>query len=96
MSHHERLHVRKLYHQTGAKSKPSLEETNRWLETFVFDPSYFVQLEIHYDEAGGGAVFKLEHDGESVWLCLYNTHNGCYSHGFDFSANNVKLQTGYL
>ena len=55
-------------------------------DKYNFDKSFFVQKEHEDLDDGKYAMFKLDRDcDESIYLYLFNVHNGYYSHGFTFS-----------
>jgi hypothetical protein len=51
------------------------------LEPYFFD-SYFAKFGCSMGTDGGMAFFRLRANEETLYLCLYNHHNGYYSHGF--------------
>lgn len=62
---------------------------------YIFDIE-FLKEEDDGDETGV-VIFKLKKDKESdLYLHLFNVHNGYYSHGFEFSTNEVIIKKGYL
>ncbi len=64
---------------------------------FNFDTSFFEdKLPGFYTEEGGVALFKLIKGDETMFLTLYNVHNGYYGHGFEMCVNNEKLRYGCL
>ena len=43
------------------------------------------------------AIFRLfNREGDEKYLHLYNAHNGCYSHGFEFCDRELELEEGYI
>ena len=75
------------------------EDVNNQLDEFDaegynFVKDYFKNLdgEREYAEAGGVAQFKLVNgQGEELYLCLYNFHNGYYGHGFTFEIKDGEV-----
>lgn len=62
---------------------------------YNFDRDFFKELDFNLD--GGGAVaFKLNGPEGPIYLTLYNSHNGYYSHGFTMTHNGITLQSDYL
>jgi hypothetical protein len=79
-------------------SKELLQELD-W-ENWVFDASFFyTNTEGIVLESGGIAVFRLRRKDdrrETMYLHIFNCHNGYYGHGFELKdRDNVKFQ-GYL
>jgi len=79
------------------------EQPKDGLEEYVFDKQYFVSVEPARNEWGscldsGGMVrFKMIADGKpDLFLHIYNSHNGYYSHGFDFKEGKTIIQSGNI
>src|SRR5271169_783491 len=53
------------------------------LESYVFDPQFFQQL---CEDDTAIALFKLIHGEKVLYLGLYNSHEGYYSHGFQIQV----------
>ena len=73
------------------------EISEKTLDEYNFDPTYF--LDGYDDERGGGGFvqFKTIHETlPDVYLILYNFHNGYYSHGFIMSGVNEIFAKGSL
>lgn len=77
------------------------------LEDYVFDPDYFVDVVPKQEgsdyykysclEDGGMVRFRLIcQDKCDLYLHLYNSHNGYYSHGFEFKVDNITKQEGSI
>jgi hypothetical protein len=77
------------------------------LDNFRFDPSFFQCVGAIDDDSPGAssqvAVFRIVNDdndkndkSESLYIHLFNTHNGYYSHGFSFKQEDNKIQSGEL
>lgn len=74
------------------------------LDDYVFDPSYHIRQCCERYEDDAEAVFMLinhNHDETSklprvVYLHIYNSHNGYYSHGFEFCNGETVLFDGSL
>jgi len=71
-------------------------DLNDDLEPYVFDREYF--QEDSWGEENSFVTFRLVAPGlPDLFLTLYNTHNGYYSHGFEFKdANGAIIQHGRL
>ena len=67
------------------------------LEGYNFDRNFIKDLPHpeHY-ENGGAKCFRLENNGEEVYLTIYNYHNGYYSHGFEFVDDEEIIEEGRL
>jgi hypothetical protein len=76
----------------------SIEEVNKALEDWVFDPTYFKEdreEKSMYDEKNK-AIFRLVKEDQELFLYLFNNHNGYYSHGFKMFKEGVTLHNGWL
>jgi len=68
------------------------------LETYVFDISYFAKFP-GPGEDGARVFFCLLNGTDILYLCLYNHHNGYYSHGFsmrDGGENGTPILEGRI
>lgn len=81
------------YHFT--ESVPSdIEVAIPDLENYKFDTEFF--QEVSDEGSRYEAYFKIT-DGTNVrFLCIYNSHNGYYSHGFSFSNKEKVIREGAL
>jgi hypothetical protein len=67
------------------------------LREWTFDTAFFDEL-----SNGDGyvqenvAVFRLVNEDNELFLHLYNSHNGYYGHGFDFSIDGKIIHTGVI
>ena len=70
---------------------------NQSLKEWTFDTAFFDRLsnEKNYEDEYM-AVFRLVNGDNELFLHLYNSHNGYYSHGFDFSKDGTIIHTGSL
>ncbi len=77
-----------------------IEENEATIDTegFNFDPEFFQTLELNQElhDEGGIAIFRLTKGAEEIFLALYNSHNGYYSHGFDMTVGGIKIHDGSL
>lgn len=76
-----------------------LNEDDLDLTDYIFDVNYFEDLynldieDKGYLYEGGQVFFRMIADNKpDLYLTLYNSHNGYYSHGF---KTNVNGETGY-
>jgi len=70
---------------------------NQSLKEWTFDTAFFDRLS--YEKAYNDeniAVFRLVNGDNELFLHLYNSHNGYYSHGFEFSQDDKVLHVGSL
>ena len=74
-----------------------LPHINTVLEGWVFDENFFETIASHneYEERNIG-VFRLVQGDQSMYLHLYNQHNGYYSHGFSMMRGDEYLHEGHL
>jgi hypothetical protein len=65
---------------------------------FQFDTRYFYcdSKPDWYLDKGGIAVFKLKKEDEVIYLTLWNSHNGYYSHGFEMIDDELTVREGRL
>jgi hypothetical protein len=67
------------------------------LNDYVFDLTYFVEIENENLDEGGMVRFKLIcKDKPDLFLHLYNIHNGYYGHGFEAKIQDKLWKTGSL
>ena len=65
-------------------------------EGFQFDTNYFTEDVPIDTDCGGAAVFRLEKEGEEIFLMIWNIHNGYYGHGFKMAQGDWLIQDGAL
>lgn len=77
---------------------PQKDSIETGLEDYVFDRGYFVEVEDTSQlDCGGMVRFRLVARGKpSLYLHLYNIHNGYYSHGFKYSQGKTVFKEGHL
>jgi hypothetical protein len=65
---------------------------------FNFDTKFFRSETPadEYFEDGGMVTFRLTKGDEEIFLTLYNSHNGYYSHGFEMEVGGEKIHDGSL
>lgn len=85
-----------LHRDRCAKINPAgAEEPD--LTTFRFDPDFFEDvLECTGLDEGGMVRFRLTDGTETLYLHLYNCHNGYYGHGFTMEIGGKVMQQGTL
>lgn len=67
------------------------------LEEYVFDTEYREELQhLAFLDAGSAVVFRLVQGSTELFLCLYNSHNGYYSHGFTVEKDCKEVFSGRL
>lgn len=68
------------------------------LEDFCFDPSFIKHCK-NPQKSGdpdNSVVFKLLNGSRSIYLTLFNSHNGYYGHGFEMEIGGETLHEGCL
>ena len=87
------------------KEPEPLNVSEEFLKPYRFDPAWFRQLENVSGEGqysapledGGAVAFKLTAEGQpDLFLILYNSHNGYYSHGFEMNVGGIVTHNGSL
>jgi len=64
---------------------------------FNFDTTYFKEVtEENQFDRGGLVRFKLTRGEKSLYLHLYNCHNGYYGHGFEAEIGGIKWRKGII
>ena len=79
--------------------QPSLKIANQDLRRWIFDPSWYDQIEAYDPDEGTSngtiAVFKILNETTSMYqekyLHIYNRQDGGYSRHFDFSDKQDEL-----
>ena len=78
----------------------SYHHSEEELESYTFDVSFVTAVIDKEDEDENKeavAVFKLVSDGKNdLFLHLYNSHSGWYSHGFEMKKEDTVIASGYL
>jgi hypothetical protein len=69
---------------------------NPEVEEYVFDTTYFKQIQPDELDKGEMVIFKLINMDKVLYLHLYNAHNGYYGHGFDAKIGDTSWQDGCL
>lgn len=64
---------------------------------YRFVPDFIQDVDSGDLDEGGMVAFKLVADGKpDLYLHLYNSHNGYYSHGFTVSVGGQVIKDDYL
>jgi len=84
-----------------SKMKPKKIEESKELnfDNFVFDKDFFEENVLDQDEVedGGSALFRLVgKNNEEAYLCIFNSHNGYYGHGFEMKISGEEVRSGTL
>lgn len=67
------------------------------LKNYIFDVDFFEQEEnCSQLDAGQMVRFKLTNGKEELFLHLYNSHNGYYSHGFEFKNGDEIIREDFI
>lgn len=73
----------------------TLSETE--LKDYHFVPEFY---ESNWTSENGNeqeGIFKMINSaGETIYLTIFNYHNGYYAHGFEMLENGVEIRSGYL
>jgi len=78
--------------QFGYELNPELEN----YDGYNFDTSYCESVDYNNEEDTAAIQFKLVKDNKSIFLTLYNCHNGYYAHGFEMKKEGKTLHAGSL
>lgn len=65
---------------------------------YNFDPYYFTRVEGsgEFDE-GGMIIFRVYNGVKYLYIHIYNSHNGYYSHGFEYQLDKeTEVKSGSL
>ena len=84
---------------TEADSRDEADPAPSLLEPYRFDPDYFKELPdtARNLDSGGCVAFRLlAPDKPPLYLVLFNSHNGYYSHGFTVKVNGQQTREGSL
>lgn len=65
------------------------------LDDFNFDTTYFEEFSDSYD-GGSNAIFKLVSKDKTLYLLIYNHHNGYYGHGWNLDIGGLNSKRGIL
>ena len=73
-------------------------DCNEDLEGYVFDSSFFKEVEGMDFYEGGMAIFRIvnEESKKEKFIHIFNCQNGYYGHGFEFTINEEMVQNGCL
>ena len=66
------------------------------VEDYVFDPTYFKQVNCSGLDEGGMVRFRLVNGNNELFIHIYNSHNGYYGHGFEFKIGDEIKHDGTL
>lgn len=78
------------------KTYDDVNELEFDVEEFVFDPTYFEDVDCSGLDEGGMVRFRLVNGDAELFIHIYNCHNGYYGHGFEFKIGDEIKQNGYL
>ncbi len=75
--------------------QPPLRAANQDLKRWIFDPSWYDQIDIYgmedMESRGTIAIFKILAENREKYLHIYNRHDGDSSRHFDFSDREDEL-----
>ncbi len=67
------------------------------VSSYNFDPDYFCEVESSDLDDGGQVAFKLVAEGlPDLYLQLYNSHNGYYTHGLEVKHNGETVRDSWI
>lgn len=71
------------------------------LEDYIFDIDFIQENLLKGIDEGGSVTFKLQklwlnRGAADLYLCLFNSHNGYYGHGFTIDIEDKTFRTGTL
>lgn len=66
------------------------------LTGYVFDTSYFKEVEGGDFDGGGMVVFRLTNGMDEQFVHIFNSHNGYYGHGFKVTISGEVVRDGTL
>jgi hypothetical protein len=69
------------------------------LEGYFFDINYIKYCDDKNNELDSGRMvaFRMVHkDKEDLFLHIFNSHNGYYSHGFEFKNGDEVIEEDYI
>lgn len=70
---------------------------NAKIESFRFDKQFFEEENEDKDyDVNSTVIFRLFNESKELFLVLYNSHNGYYSHGFEFIDDQTVIREGSL
>lgn len=79
------------------ETKTSITEYESEFTDYIFDTTYFQDVNSPDVYDGGMVRFKLISEGKpDLFLHLYNSHNGYYGHGFTATIGGLKWESGCL
>jgi hypothetical protein len=64
------------------------------IDGYQFDRDFCQQCEHGCEESR--VTFRMIKDESTLFLTLYNAHNGYYGHGFEMTCGNESLHDGTL
>jgi len=64
------------------------------LNTYVFDTEFFQRIDREQDDSI--VIFKLLSGNKVLYLCLHNTYDTYYSHGFQLEVGGKILREGSI
>lgn len=63
---------------------------------FVFDTEFHQTKQWKCLDEGDAELFKITNDKQVYYIYLFNSHNGYYSHGFEFINDKKLIRDGSL
>lgn len=72
------------------------------ISNFNFDKEYFKEEPLKGVEGEASVIFRLvgkfgtDKEGQELFLCIFNSHNGYYGHGFTVKISGQIIKEGCL
>ena len=63
---------------------------------FVFDTKFNQKRSWRGLDAGEAEIFKIINKDKVYYIYIYNSHNGYYSHGFEFKIDDEVISEGNI
>lgn len=80
---------------TGIQSISGIEDKD--FPGYNFDTTYIKDVYEDSLQSGGAVIFKcVDGKGGSIYVTIFNAHNGYYSHGFAMKKDEECIHEGYL
>lgn len=92
------------YYFSRVPGGPKIKVTDEQLQDYQFDINYrkyvnYLDHDVEGERGDGlysAIAFRLNSSQKTLYLMLYNCHNGYYSHGFEMRVNGQVIDDGRL
>ena len=84
--------------ETGIRQDLTGSGFDEEMPDWIFDTKYFKETSGSEFHSGGMAIFRIVNKvtNEEKFIHIFNSHNGYYSHGFEFKSENEIFQEASL